>query len=477
MRVAVVGGTGFIGRRVVATLSERGFEPVTLSRRTGFGPKRLEGAGAVVNLAGIKRERGRQTFEAVHVTLVRELAAAMKDAGVRRLVHVSVVVARPDPRLPYHDTKHRGEVAVRESGLDWTILRPSVVYGEGDDLLTNLVPLLRPGVFPLVGRGRAPMSPVDVDDVARAVVAALRPEAIGRTFDVVGPDRIGYADVVRTVSEAAKLPALLVPTPVALLRLGASAMERVLPNPPATSAQVAMLEEGLAGDPEPARRALELSTAPFTAPRIRTLVPAFARETPGGAILVPLLAAAVVAWTFRAARHPWIAMTVAMTALLIAALAVPSVRKRARPRPRAVLAGLAAALPLWLATFAVSRILGALWPGFAERARVLLAWTAGLPKWFLLPTLAVIVAAEEAIWRGIATRLAMERLGRWTGVAVGAGIYALAHVATGNPLVILAAAGAGLVWSWLYAATDDLVAPFVCHLTWDVLILFVVPVA
>src|SRR5262245_20811573 len=113
MRVAVVGGTGFIGRAVLAALRQSGHEAVALSRRTGFDalrpdPAALRGAGAVVNLAGIKRERGSVTFESVHVDLVRRLAAAMKEAGVRRLVHVSVVVARPDPRLAYHDTKHRG---------------------------------------------------------------------------------------------------------------------------------------------------------------------------------------------------------------------------------------------------------------------------------------------------------------------------------------------------------------------------------
>jgi len=481
VRVAVVGGTGFIGRRVAQELPDC----VVLSRRTGFDacrpdPGLLRGAGAVVNLAGIARERGAQTFEAVHVDLVRALVAAMKAARVARLVHVSVVAARPDPARPYADTKYQGERVVRDSGLDWTILRPSVVYGEGDDLLSKLVPMLRAGVFPLVGRGAAPMMPVDVADVARAVALAIdRPEALGQSIDVLGSGRLAYADLVRVVAEAAEMPALLVPTPPALLRLGAAVLERVLPDPPATSAQVDMLTEGLAGDPAPARDLLGLEPAAFSVDRIRRLVPAPARDTPAVlAVAILAIAAACVAWTFRAAPRPWLAMTATMTPLLLASLALPSVRRRARPTLRGAAIGLAAAVPFFAGTLVATRLVfPAVWPGFAARAGTLYAWMDGYPIAFLLPTLAVIVAAEEAIWRGLATRLSMERLGRWPGVLAGAAIYAVAHVATGNPLIVFAAAAAGLWWSWLHAATDDLVAPFVCHFVWDVLLLFAFPIA
>src|SRR5579871_1089507 len=99
--IAVIGGTGFLGRHVSAALLEAGWTVRILSRRKGcdaraMDPERLRGCEAVVNLAGIKREERSQNFQAVHVDLVEHLIGAMKDAGVRRLVHVSVVVARPD---------------------------------------------------------------------------------------------------------------------------------------------------------------------------------------------------------------------------------------------------------------------------------------------------------------------------------------------------------------------------------------------
>src|SRR5476649_1743142 len=154
--IAVVGGTGFLGRHVCAALREHGRGVRLLSRRRGcdaltIDAEALRGCDAVVNLAGIKREQGGQTFRAVHVDLVARLIDAMKGAGIRRLVHISVVVARPDPALPYHDTKHKGEELVRGSGLAWTILRPGVIYGVGDDLLLYLFVMLRTAlVFPIV---------------------------------------------------------------------------------------------------------------------------------------------------------------------------------------------------------------------------------------------------------------------------------------------------------------------------------------
>jgi uncharacterized protein YbjT (DUF2867 family) len=134
--IAVIGGTGFLGRHVVPALERQGYAVRVLSRRTGFNalqpdPGAFRGVDAVVNLAGIKREDS-QNFESVHVELVRRVVENMKAAGVRRLIHISVVVARPAPGLPYHNTKWKGEDIVRGSDLDWTILRPGVIYGPGE---------------------------------------------------------------------------------------------------------------------------------------------------------------------------------------------------------------------------------------------------------------------------------------------------------------------------------------------------------
>ena len=167
MKVAVAGGTGFVGRHVVEALRARGHSVIVLARGRRGVPRgaelvpcdlarepvpagALRGCDAVVNLAGIKREDGTQTFEAVHVEATRRLLAACDTDGVRRFVHVSVVCSRPDARLAYHDTKWRAEEAVRASGLDFTILKPAVIYGPGDDMVTHLVRMIRfAALFPV----------------------------------------------------------------------------------------------------------------------------------------------------------------------------------------------------------------------------------------------------------------------------------------------------------------------------------------
>jgi NADH dehydrogenase len=189
-------------------------------RRPEDRPRGLRGCDAVVNLAGIKREEGDQTFQAVHVDLVARLVEAMKAAGVRRLVHVSVVVARPAPELPYHDTKWKGEEIVRASGLDWTLLRPGVIYGAGDDLLSHLAVMIHAApVFPVVNDGSAPMMPVYAGDVAAGVVGALNNGATaGKTIDLVGPERLTLRDVVARAAEALGRPVRIWSTPVALMK-------------------------------------------------------------------------------------------------------------------------------------------------------------------------------------------------------------------------------------------------------------------
>lgn len=497
--VAVVGGTGFLGRHVVAALAAAGFEPRALSRRNGFDalapdPEALRGCVAVVNLAGIKREQGRQTFEAVHVELPRRLAAAMKVAGIRRLVHVSVVAAREAPDLPYHHSKWRGEGAVRESGLDWTLLRPGVIYGEGDDLLSHLLLMIRAApVFPVVNDGSAPMMPVDARDVARAVAAAVeRPESVGREYAVVGPDRMTLRDVVARVAEAEGLPISIRGMPAGLMRIPVALMEATMRQPLSTRAQLAMLVEGLAGDPEPARRDLGVDPAPFAAERLRPLVEGTARHAPftlrifsaprpapetpaSAAVVLAALAASFITLCFGAARDPWGATALASGLLLAGALGMGSVRRRLRPTPFRVGAGLAAGAALWGLTSSATALARAVWPAWDGYVGQLLAWRGAHGPAFLAGTLILIVAAEELLWRGVVTRFLMERTGRAGGIVLGAVLYAVAHLITLNPVLLAAALGLGLFWGWLYAATDDLVAPLICHLGWDVMVLFVAP--
>jgi membrane protease YdiL (CAAX protease family) len=169
-------------------------------------------------------------------------------------------------------------------------------------------------------------------------------------------------------------------------------------------------------------------------------------------------------------------MTLAMGALLAGSLAVRAVRERLAPTLSRILLGLAGGAVLYGLTRLGVLILKPLWPAWESHARTLSAWKSGSSTLFLAVTLVMIILAEEALWRGVVARFAMGRLGRALGIVAGAALYAAAHAVTLNPLLIAAAFGCGLYWGILYAATDDLTAPIVSHLVWDVMVMFVLPV-
>jgi NADH dehydrogenase len=292
MRVIIAGGTGFLGRHVAGALVGAGHSVLLLARgtrptlagdgieilrtdvATGALPlEAMRGSDALVNLIGIKREQGTQTFERVHVESTRHLVEAAKVLGVRRLVHISVVCSRPDPGSAYHDTKWRGEELVRAAGLDDTILKPGVIYGPGDDMVTHLVKMIRfAPVFPVVGRGDSLLQPVHVGDVAAAAVGALgNDRSIGKRYDVVGPERLTLRAVVETVARGVGLPLRVVGTPIWFQRAAVALMNALFRNPLSTPAQLQMLIDGLYGDPAPARDDLGVEPRPFTVEEVRKL--------------------------------------------------------------------------------------------------------------------------------------------------------------------------------------------------------------
>ena len=169
-------------------------------------------------------------------------------------------------------------------------------------------------------------------------------------------------------------------------------------------------------------------------------------------------------------------MALVMGLTSVAAVFIDSVRRRFRPSLFRVVAGLVAGLTLYGMTLVIVGLLPAVWPGWETAARELYSWRGSHSPLFLGSTLIMIVLAEELLWRGVVARYLMERWGRGAGILAAAAIYALAHVATFNPLVLAAAVGCGLFWGWLYSVTDDLVAPTISHLLWDALLLFAFPV-
>jgi nucleoside-diphosphate-sugar epimerase len=292
MKVLVAGGSGFLGQHVVSELISRGHRVVVLSRGTrkpidaegveciacdvaaGDLPlDRMRECDALVNLIGIKREVAAQTFARVHVEATKHLIEAAREARLKRFVHVSVIAARPDPCNGYHDTKWQAEKLVRESGLDFTIMKPGVIYGPGDDMITHLVKMIRfCPLFPVVGSGDSILQPVSGRDVARVVAASLeRDVSIGKTYEIVGPERMMLRDVVRTVASGTSLNVWIIPTPIWFQRVSVRLMNALVRNPLSTPAQLQMLIDGLSGNPEPVATELGVQTDPFQARTVAEL--------------------------------------------------------------------------------------------------------------------------------------------------------------------------------------------------------------
>jgi NADH dehydrogenase len=261
--VSVLGGTGFLGRRVVATLAAAGWRVRMVARRPqawhpGTGVEAvaadirnaavlaaaLDGAAAVVNAVGLYVERGAETFDAVHVLGARRIAEHAAAGGVARLVHVSGIGVDGASPSAYVRARAHGEQAVREAFPGATVLRPSVLYGAGDALLSTLDAMSRlTPVLPLFGRGETRLQPVHVDDVAAAVVRVLeQPASAGQVYELGGPRTWTYRELVELVLHHRARHRPLLPVPFVTWDLIAR-VAGAFPDPPLTRDQVALMRE------------------------------------------------------------------------------------------------------------------------------------------------------------------------------------------------------------------------------------------
>ncbi|MFN8621263.1 MAG: complex I NDUFA9 subunit family protein [Chloroflexota bacterium] len=203
-----------------------------------LGPA-LDGLDTVIHLVAIARDwNGGKDLERINTGGTANVLAAMGTAGVKRLIHLGAMGVVDDPKLNYARTKARAEAAVAGSGLDWTTLKPSLMWGERDGFFNVIASLVRtsPGVVPVPAGQHAKFQPISVDDLARIVVLALeRPETVGRSFDIGGPDLWTYEQMVREVLTAMGAKRAILPMPLALIKLVARTAEAVhLPFPVAS---------------------------------------------------------------------------------------------------------------------------------------------------------------------------------------------------------------------------------------------------
>lgn len=288
MHVLLTGATGFVGSHLVESLVSEGHEihalvrdpmkldpppgpghvhPVVGDVVTGKGlDEAAAGCEAAIHLVGIIMEVGGATFENAHHLGTRKVVDASKRAGVRRFVQMSALGARPDGVSRYQTTKWKGEEAVRGSGLEWVILRPSIIFGPRDGFVTQMLEVMRsaPLIRPVVGHGRYPFRPVYIGDVVECFVQSLtNPDAVGQSVALVGGEELTLEELLAILARCAGIrkPAVHIPFP--LMYMNATVLSNILKRPPVTPDQLRMLKEGSTADPEPMKRVFHLNPVSF----------------------------------------------------------------------------------------------------------------------------------------------------------------------------------------------------------------------
>jgi uncharacterized protein YbjT (DUF2867 family) len=303
-QATVFGGSGFVGRYVVRELAKTGMKVRVAVRRPNealflkaagevgqVAPMQanvrddasvaaaVDGADLVVNLVGILFPHGPQKFDAIHREAAGRIAAAARDAGVSRLVHLSAIGADNASPSEYGRSKAAGEAAVSAAFPDATIIRPSVVVGQEDGFFNLFATVARLSpVLPLIGGGETKFQPVSVSDVAAAVVAvATRPESAGRIYEIGGPRIYSFRQLMDMMLAETGRRRLLVPVPSAIAGLLAMPFDFLpvpldwLPVPVMTRDQVAMLRvDNIAGGSYPGLRDLDVEPT-----MIETVLPGY----------------------------------------------------------------------------------------------------------------------------------------------------------------------------------------------------------
>ncbi|HUE47378.1 MAG TPA: complex I NDUFA9 subunit family protein [Aestuariivirgaceae bacterium] len=266
--VTVFGGSGFIGRYVVGALARRGWRVRVAVRQPHIAhhlqplgtvgqimpvqanvryPDSLaaacSGADAVINLVAVLYSSGAQTFDAIHVEGSGAVAEAARDAGARRLIHMSALGADPDSPSAFARSKAEGEARALHAMPETAVVRPSVVFGPEDDFFNRFASMARLSpALPLIGGGHTKFQPVYAGDVAEGIARLLAlPGVAGEAYEFGGPQVLSFREIMEYMLNVIQRRRMLVPIPWAIARLQAAVLQ-LLPSPPLTMDQVELLK-------------------------------------------------------------------------------------------------------------------------------------------------------------------------------------------------------------------------------------------
>ena len=269
MKIAITGGTGFVGGHLAERLLREGHDVVLVSRGAGESAtvasvlgrvtrvatdlsvstvlaEAFKGCDAVAHCAGINRELGSQTFEGIHIEGTRRVVEAVRLAGVRRIALMSFLRARPNCGSPYHESKWAAEELIRNSGLEYTIIKAGMVYGRGDHMLDHLshafytLPILA-----TVGFRQKAIRPLAIQDLVEVLRAALVNGRLpSKTVAITGAEELFLSEAAQRVAHVVGRSVWVFPAPIIFHRVLAQICEWAMKVPLVAKAQVQILSEG-----------------------------------------------------------------------------------------------------------------------------------------------------------------------------------------------------------------------------------------
>jgi NADH dehydrogenase len=266
--ILITGATGYIGRHLVARLVAQGERPRCLVRDISRAKRILpadkvelvegattspdslgaavQGVDTIVHAAFLTADRKQSTgneYEKTNVQGTANLIKVAKKAGVKRIIEIGGLGTKPDKPGSYMQGRYLAEKMLKESGLDWTIIQPSVLFGKNAPFIKGLVDLIRTSpVVPLIGGGKTMFQPIYVEDVVTVLIKVLQDPTgtTHRTYTIGGPVYYSFTQIIDVLLKTMHKQRIKVPAPTTLVGVGAAVMEAILPKPPITKAAMTL---------------------------------------------------------------------------------------------------------------------------------------------------------------------------------------------------------------------------------------------
>lgn len=266
--ILITGATGYIGRHLVARLVAQGERPRCLVRDISRAKRILpadkvelvegattspdslgaavQGVDTIVHAAFLTADRKQSTgneYEKTNVQGTASLIKVAKKTGVKRMIEIGGLGTKPDKPGSYMQGRYLAEKMLKESGLDWTIIQPSVLFGKNAPFIKGLVDLIRTSpVVPLIGGGKTMFQPIYVEDVVTVLIKVLEDPTgtTNRTYTIGGPVYYSFTQIIDVLLKTMHKQRIKVPAPTTLVGVGAAVMEAILPKPPITKAAMTL---------------------------------------------------------------------------------------------------------------------------------------------------------------------------------------------------------------------------------------------